>query len=160
MKLDFDWQDPILLAKNRIIIVSDEDVRGIDNVPGIYFFARMYGRTATPFYIGETLTLRARLVTHLDTRRIADVLRGIPVPGAPSINQGRRMFYYAYFKAKRGQTAKRCISIAQRFMIQEAVSKGTPLINLQLTTIKAHTISFSGSASNRGGFKVENLVPE
>jgi hypothetical protein len=160
MDLLFEWQEPILLAKRRKIVVDDSDIELVEPWPGVYFFARRFSSNFTPFYIGESINLRQRLKNHLATRRIADVLRGIEIPEAPVISQGARTFHYAYFIARRGHTAPRCLDIAQKFMIQEAVSKGVPLLNLQLMTIKAHRISFDGRVAARGMFKKTNYLPE
>jgi hypothetical protein len=106
VNLLFEWQAPLLLAQNKKIIVTTSDLDQIDEVPGIYYFARSFGNKSEPFYIGETLTLRTRLKNHLDTRRIADILRGMKVAGAPAISNGPRLFHFAYFKGKKGQKTK------------------------------------------------------
>src|SRR5208282_619444 len=123
MKLQFDWQKPILLTKNKQLIVREDDFENIDNVPGVYYFARNFGANSAPFYIGETLTLRSRLTTHLRTVRIVDILRGMPVADAPTISNGPRSFHYAYLAGNPGKEgAKKRLSIAQRFMIRTAIA--------------------------------------
>ena len=67
MKLHFDWQAPLTLAQNKRIVVTADDLDRIEEVPGVYYFARSFGEISEPFYIGETLKLRTRLKNHLDT---------------------------------------------------------------------------------------------
>jgi hypothetical protein len=144
--LHFDWQAPLKLAQNKKIVVTADDLDRIEDVSGVYYFARSFGEKSAPFYIGETLTLRTRLKQHLDTRRIADILRGMKVAGAPSISNGPRLFHFAYFKGKKGQKTKKALQIAQKFMIGEAIAKNIPLLNSKLTIIKTHSLTFSGAS--------------
>jgi hypothetical protein len=160
MDLRFEWQQPIVVARRRQIVISDEDIQSVHEMAGIYYFARNHGATSIPFYIGESTNLNKRLKDHLKTRKIADVLRGIEIPGAPTISQGARTFHFAYFMPKTSQTLAKALAIAQKFMIQEALAEGIPLLNLQLTTIRAHSISFTGSAAARGVFRPQNFAQE
>jgi hypothetical protein len=158
VKLHFDWQVPLALARNKMLVVTDDDLKQIDDVPGIYYFARSFGNKSEPFYIGETLTLRQRLKNHLDTRRIADILRGMKVAGAPAISNGPRSFHFAYFKAKKGQKAKKALQIAQKFMIREAIAMNIPLLNSKLTVIRTHSLTFAGDGITASIFTNENSV--
>jgi hypothetical protein len=158
VKLHFDWQAPLALAQNKSLIVTDEDIERIEDVPGIYYFAQRFGNKSEPFYIGETLALRSRLKNHLDNRRIADILRGMKVADAPAISNGPRSFHFAYFKAKKGQNKKKSLKIAQKFMIREAIAMNIPLLNSQLTIIKTHSLTFGGKGIAASIFNNENSV--
>lgn len=158
MDLHFEWQTSLPLARNKQIIVTDDQLDRIENVPGIYYFARSFGNKSEPFYIGETLTLRSRLKNHLDTRRIADILRGIRIAGAPAISNGPRSFHFAYFKAKKGQNTKKSLRLAQKFMIREAIAMNIPLLNSQLTIINTHSLTFSGKGLSEIVFNEENSI--
>jgi hypothetical protein len=129
----------------------------IEDVPGVYYFARHHGKNREPFYIGESLKLRLRLRTHLQTKRIADVLRGISGADVPEILGGHRYFHFAYFKPRGRQDPKTCIRIAQKFMIRESVRQSIPLINSQLSPVKTHNIVFDGQASVFAG---KNIVAD
>jgi hypothetical protein len=156
--LQFSWEIPLMLARNKQIIFTEEDLGRVEEKSGVYYFARNFGDKSEPFYIGETNNLRARLKNHLDNRRIADILRGIKVADAPSISNGPRSFHYAYFNAKKGQNTKKALRIAQRFMISEAIAANIPLLNSQLTVIKTHRLNFVGNDIARSVFKEENSV--
>jgi hypothetical protein len=129
VNLQFSWQTPLMLARNKQIIVMDDELARIEEQPGVYYFARNYGDKSEPFYIGETMNLRARLKNHLDNRRIADILRGMKVADAPTISNGPRSFHYAYFNAKKGQNTKKSLRITQKFMISETIAANIPLLN-------------------------------
>jgi len=158
MILDFEGQSPIRLAQNKKLCYSGDDLLQIENIAGVYYFARHFGDKFWPFYIGETKTLLSRLKSHLDTRRIADILRGMPVPGAQPISSGSRWFHYAYFKARKKQDAKKCCQVAQKFMIQEALAEELPLLNSKLTVIRTHSLVFSGADLRGGIFREQNTI--
>jgi hypothetical protein len=158
VNLQFSWQTPLMLARNKQIIIMDDNLARIEEQPGVYYFARNFGDKSEPFYIGETMNLRARLKNHLDNRRIADILRGMKVADAPTISNGPRSFHYAYFNAKKGQNTKKSLRIAQKFMISEAIAANIPLLNSQLTVIKTHSLKFVGNDVAQSIFKEENSV--
>jgi hypothetical protein len=147
VKLHFEWQPPLTLTRNKKLIVGDHDFDRIENVAGVYYFARSHGDKSQPFYVGQTLTLRSRLKSHLDTRRIADILRGMRVADAPAISNGGRSFHFAYFRPKKGQNTKKCLKIAEKFMIGEAIGLNIPLLNSNLTIIRTHSLTFSGESA-------------
>ncbi len=161
MKLEFNWQTPLLLTQNKRIVLTDEEQEQIEDRPGVYFFARNFGKNSQPFYIGETLTLRKRLKNHLSTVRIADILRGMKVKDAPEISNGRRTFHFAYLVAnKNKENTKKALQIAQKFMIREAIALNLPLLNAKLTVIKTDSLTFAGGNESRGVFKRVNSVAQ
>ena len=149
-----------MLAENKKLVVTDDDLTSIKEVPGVYCFVRSFGTTTTqPFYIGETLNLRGRLRNHLASVKIADILRGRKVANAPEISQGPRFFHFAYLNGKRNkENTKKALGIAQRFMISEAIALSLPLLNSKLTVIKTHTLTFSGDSAALSIFKQDNSV--
>lgn len=159
MELQFEWQKPVRLTLHKKIIEPNNEIDEIEDRPGLYYFARNFGRKSFPFYVGETMTLRSRLKQHLATVKICDILRGMEVSGAPAISGGPRSFHYAYFRPKKGQTAKTktCLAIAQRVVIREAIAQNIPIINLKLTVIKTHILTFDGKGEYRGIFLEEEM---
>jgi len=159
VKLHFEWKAPVPLTLNKKIIVTDDDLERIDEVPGVYYFARSFGGKSKPFYIGETLTLRSRLKNHLGTAKIADILRSMNVPHAPEISNGPRSFHFAYLKAnKNKENTKKALQITQKFMIREAIALNLPLLNAKLTVIKTHSLIFDGKDIASSVFDKENSV--
>lgn len=160
MEITIDWQPPIQLTKAKNLIVDAGDLpEEIENAPGVYYFSRRHGPEFTPFYIGETLKLRSRLKTHLNTVSIVDVLRGASQED-DRIRQGSRYFHYGYFVGKPRQDPKTCIQIVQKMMIRLAVEYGTPILNKQLTKIKTHEILFDGSSDGRGWYAASHAVDD
>jgi hypothetical protein len=155
MELEFRWEQPIVLARNKKLTFDphfmDSLLVKVPQKPGVYYFSRKFGHTYQPFYIGETGNLRARLKSHLKSADIREILRGIQIPGL-DVKQGTKHFHFAAFKAKRGQQAKKCMGIVQKYLIEQATTKGYPLLNVQLTVMRTHSVIFSGRRSGRGPF--------
>ena len=162
MELEVKWSSPVLLAQNKKLVFEDEEdlnwiLEQIPSRPGVYYFSRKFGVTYQPFYIGETMDLRSRLKTHLKTADIKDILRGMKIPNI-DVKNGKKFFHYGESVGKKGQQAKRCIDLIQRYMIREAVANTFPLLNVHLTVIKTHSVSFSGSKAGRSPFPDEFKV--
>lgn len=149
MQITIEWQEPILLFRNKKPAYTDEDLAAIQNKAGVYYFARKHGDILEPFYIGETLTLQTRLKQHLASVKIMDALRGIENPDTVTISQGPRYFHYGYL-AGNAKAKKKRLHIVQRHLINEALSRKLVLLNKQGTVVRTHSLLFGGSVSGRG----------
>jgi len=158
MQIQINWQMPIQLTLNKKIIVDEDYLPDeIKNIPGVYFFSRKFGSNNLPFYIGETLTLRDRLKSHLGSTKIAYVLRGIS--SDKEIKNGTRYFHYGYLKGNAAKPlTKRRLSIAQRHLIRVAVEEGIPILNSNLTKVQTHTLSFTGGWKARAIYEKQATV--
>lgn len=84
---------------------------------------------------------------------------GMKVEGAPNISAGPRSFHYAYLAGNKGkESAKRCMRIAEKFMIETAIAQNLPLLNKKLTVIKTRILVFEGDKSYRGIYEEQNPV--
>lgn len=149
MQITIHWQKPIQLTKNRKVLVDRRELPDVlEEIPGVYFFARKHGSTVLPFYIGETLKIRGRLKDHLGRVEIVDVLRGESPDKA--IRNGNRYFHYGYLhgNAEKAMMKKRLL-IAQKHLIRVALEHQIPILNSNLTKVKTHLLEFTGSAATR-----------
>jgi hypothetical protein len=159
MKIDVQWNRPILLSKNRKITIDRDNLpRAIPPSAGVYFFSRKYGSSFQPLYVGETGDIRARLRNHLNNADIRDMLRGIPLRGV-SVKKGSKYFHFGTFRGKPGQKASKCLGLVQRYMIEQAIAQKSPLLNKQLTDIKTHSVSFLGPKRGRAIFSKTFNIP-
>jgi hypothetical protein len=148
MDILIEWQQPIQLTRHKKPLVDEDDLpEKIDEKPGVYFFSRRFGTKFEPFYIGETLKIRSRLKDHLKSKKIAFVL--LDIDPKSQVKGGVRYFHYGYFRAGKGQSAKTCIKIVQRYLIRTAISQSLKLININLTAVQTHALVFSGSKKAR-----------
>jgi hypothetical protein len=112
MNIEIDWQEPFLIAKRgNIERDHDDEFAEVAKVAGVYFFARWWGETCQPFYIGRGENIHRRLKQHLQSRKIADALRG-RLDGDDYIKTGERYFHYGYLRLKTSQDMKICLSIS------------------------------------------------
>ena len=158
MKITIDWQTPIQLTQNQKLLFDENEIpEEIKSSPAVYYFSRSHGDRLIPFYIGETLSVRARLKSHLQTVKIVDVLFGRL--GDHQIKNGRRFFHYGYLTGNPSrETAKKRLIIVQRLMIQIAVEGEIAMLNKSLTKIPTHNIVFAGSAVGRGEYEKNHAI--
>lgn len=152
MKITIDWQAPVQLTRNSVIIVDEN--RLPDDVharQGVYFLSRKHGTKYIPFYIGESSNLRSRLKGHLKSAQIYKVLVG-KAADTP-IGTGARYFHFGYLKGSfQDGNAQKRRRLVQHYMIRDAILQKHPLLNKQLTKITTHTVEFSGPPKARGIF--------
>jgi hypothetical protein len=159
VKINIEWQEPIQLTQYRAVIVDlthlpDE----IDNVAGVYFFSRKFGDKYEPFYIGQTLKMRQRLRQHLGTTALDHILTESTVARL-HVKGGTRYFHYGYFKSKSTpERTKKCIRIAEKYLVRTALAKDFLLLNKHLTAFKTHKLTFSGSDAARAIYDEQATV--
>jgi hypothetical protein len=157
LEIKIDWQKPIAIAMDNEPLYSENNMPDeLVDAPGVYFFARWYGEKITPFYIGQSITLRERLRQHFQGKIMWAILEGRPVTVHGDrefdVGKGPRYFHYGYFRAKPGQQAKTCIDIVEKQKIRQAVLERLQILNRQGTTIETHTILFEGYPKGFSGF--------
>lgn len=145
LEITIEWQRPVQLSENKQALFDENCIpEEISNQSGVYFFARWYDETVSPFYIGQSLYLRNRLKQHLQEKTLSFIVNGIPLKTI-DIKKGPKYFHYGYFHGKPGQQPKTCIEIVERQMIRQALQAGAFLINDRGTApIPTHQIIFEG----------------
>ena len=151
MEINIEWQKPILLAQRKSLTQREQILAFVEDKPGVYYFSRKFGPKCYPFYIGESLRIRSRLIQHFDNARMFCILTGTPGPRLQEIAQGSRQFHFGYLAGKQNK-AKQCIRIVQKLLIEEAIAQKHILINTALTRIKQHEVNFNGNRRGRGVF--------
>ena len=71
MRLKVVWQRPVSLrsgAREGLIYTLDLDA--LPRAPGIYIFARRWGKSYEALYVGKSLRLRGRIKSHLNNLRL------------------------------------------------------------------------------------------
>src|SRR5690606_19451703 len=144
MELIVQWHKPIEPldgAEEHLIYTA----KGLDEwwgVPGVYMFARKFGGSLHPLYVGKAENIGQRVTQHFkSSTRLMNSLR-------KSAN-GLKVLVPAEFKPKRGQNTKKCIGLIERALIDHTLSEGHELLNVQGARTPTHTINFSGYLSAR-----------
>lgn len=143
MDLRVRWLEPFYLidgAHDRLIY----DIEDFDEIPesaGVYVFARAYGKTVSPLYIGRAENLSKRIEQQLNNVRLMNGIRGSQA--------GYRTVYIGEFISKGGQNAGTALRIIESALISTALVDGFNLLNVQGTKTLAHAIASSGNREAR-----------
>jgi excinuclease UvrABC nuclease subunit len=134
MELGLFWHRPITLRsgyKENLIYTVNEDK--IPDVPGIYIFARKYGRAMEPLYVGRAVDLQARIIQQLNNTRL--------MVGIKKAAVGYRTLLLAELVTKPGQQLDKALKIVESGFIKHYLAEGYDLLNIQGTQLTRHTIS-------------------
>lgn len=152
MDLELRWKAPIELIDGSAdnLIYSVSDLTSIAESPGIYVFARFYGESVVPLYIGQAINLRTRIWQQLSTNvRLMNSIR--------NAQAGYRKLLIGEFIAKRAQNTKKALSIIESALINAAMVEGDELLNIRGTKAPVHAINCSGNRESRGRLP-ENVI--
>lgn len=141
MQINANWSQPLTLTKDRKgKLVYTVDLEDIPQSPGVYIFGRQHGESIAPIYIGETLTLRGRIKSHLESVPLMHAVRDAPA--------GNRFLIYCTVKTRSKERAKRQIVILERALILHAQAEGHQIVNKKGTKLPTDTICFSGNRTS------------
>lgn len=137
MKIKIEWTTPVTLRKDPALIYSTAVVEDIVDAPGVYVFARRYGDSITPLYIGKASNLRSRIKQQLNNLKLMRQVQSWNKNGA-------RVLLLGYLQTHGSQDEGKVLDIAERALIEHGLAEGHPLVNVQGTRKPVHTLSFSG----------------
>jgi hypothetical protein len=100
LNIEGRWSAPINLVSDPRLIYECPEKNGVPKASGVYVFARRFGNSLVPVYIGEAADLRARLRQHL--KGSVQLMKALN--DAPS---GARVFCIAKSSPKKGKTRTR-----------------------------------------------------
>lgn len=141
MKIEGSWSQPIQLKKGpEGGLIYTLDLQKLPAVPGVYVFGRRHGENIVPIYIGQTLSVRGRIKSHLES---LPLMRAIENSAS-----GGRFLIYCTVKAGSAEKAKKHIRVVERALILHAQSEGHEIINKQGTKLPTDTISFVGNRTS------------
>ena len=143
MKIDLKWDKPARLRdgarQNQIYRCAD--LARFPRKPGIYVFARKFGKNVYPLYIGQATKLKSRIDGQLNNLRL--------MLGVKHAQAGKRILLVARVKLKRGQQAGKVLDIVESALIKHALVQGHDLLNQQGTKTSVHTIRSKGNGDSR-----------
>lgn len=149
MTVKIAWQKPISLGTKATFTKNLEnfDFGACPDEPGIYIFARKFGRkTLVPIYIGKAGSngLRRRLKGQLNNYKLIEALT--------NEKAGERVLLIGTIKSSSPQLIAKKTTLAERAHVEQALTAGHPLINIQLTKQPAHKIEIVGKKSHNHPF--------
>jgi hypothetical protein len=146
MKITITWHKPIRLrsgVKENLIYACDE----LDRIPekaGIYIFARKFGQSQIPLYVGQAINLRKRIDQQLNNAKLMMAIKNAAI--------GRRLLLIAELSLKPGQQEKKVLDIVERTCIKSALSYGYDLLNIYGIKTQVHTVSSKGKKKSHDPF--------
>lgn len=141
MQIQATWSKPITLKKGTpggLIYVLD--LEDLPEEPGVYVFARKHGNRVVPIYIGETMSIRGRVRTHLNSLPLMRAIENAP--------KGGRLFMYCTVKAGSKEKAKKHVKVLEKALLMHVQSEGHELFNKKGTKLPTDTISFCGNRTS------------
>jgi len=136
MKLKLRWEEPIPVRKNQDGDF-DIDLDKLPKAPGIYIFARKWGRSYEALYVGRSKRLRLRIKGHLNSVRLMKHLE--------KAKTGKRVLIYGTPVTRQGQQQERVLASLEKAFIRHFLLEGHDLVNAQGVRIRNHEIESEGS---------------
>jgi len=143
VKISLKWGKPIRL-KDGARLNQIYHCRGIEQFPskpGVYVFARKFGKNIAPLYVGQASKLRGRIEGQFNNLRL--------MMGIKNAQAGHRILLIARLYLKRGQRMSKVLDIVESALIKNALTQGHDLLNQQGTRTKVHVIRSEGNSSSR-----------
>lgn len=138
MDLSIEWMRAIPLRRSRRSdLIYDVDLAAIETEPGIYVFARRWGKSYEALYVGRSENVRRRSRGHLNNLRLMSHVR--------HAKNGRRVLFTGFPLTRRGQRMTRVLATLEKAYIRHFLSEGHDLVNQQGTRIRRHEIEALGA---------------
>jgi len=152
MLIDVHWLPPLDLWDGS----SDNMIYNChwDQLPehaGVYVFARCFGQTVTPLYVGKALGLRGRVRNQLNNAKL--------MMGVENSKIGSRVLLSAEVKTRSGRHIARAVELVERSLIEYYLTEGHELHNIQGTRIIKDEITFGGNSLGRQTCPRQIVVP-
>lgn len=131
MKIQLNWHAPLPLVATKPP-AYECDLEAIPATPGIYIFARRFGKTFEYLYIGETGNMQSRVRGHLNNLKLMSHIKD-------ARNGGRYLLFAEVIHHMKVQP-KIALRIAERALIDFALFEQHRLLNKQGTRRQVNTI--------------------
>lgn len=141
MQIKATWSRPINLKKCKPGgLIYELDLEQLPAKPGVYIFGRKYGTGVVPIYIGETLSIRARIKNHLNSLPLMRAIENAP--------NGSRFLMFCTVRAGTIEKAKKHVKVVEKALILHAQSEGHVLFNKKGTKLPTDEIEFTGNRTS------------
>ncbi|WP_395008533.1 GIY-YIG nuclease family protein [Undibacterium sp.] len=138
MKIEIKWSKPIVLVQDKNLIYSLSVLESVSDLPGIYVFARKYGDSLTPLYVGKANSLLKRVKGQLNNVKLMMQVKNWE-------KNGGRVLLVGYVANKGNQDIDKVLGIVESTLIEHFLAEGHPLVNIQGTKKQVHELTFRGN---------------
>lgn len=138
MKIDVRWDKALKMRKSakQTLHYTIPDLEKLPKKPCVYVFARCYGSTVEPIFVGQALRVRGRIKDHLNNLSLIQ-----HIDSGPS---GKRVLFIGRLKLHPGQQAGKVLKIVERALIKRSLAQGFEIFNKQGTKTPVHQIRSKG----------------
>jgi hypothetical protein len=137
MKLVLEWRKPFLLRSGaREGLIYTLDLETVPDAPGIYVFARRWGRSYEALYVGKGERVRRRIRSQLNNLRLMRHIEGA--------RNGHKVLLVGQAMPRPGQKIPKILAVLERAFIRHFLSEGHDLVNKQGVRIRRHEVNSSG----------------
>jgi hypothetical protein len=154
MKIELEWEGPITLKPVNTGGYKFEAIE--EELPthaGIYVFARKFGPSFYPIYIGKAGNVRTRLKTQFKSLPLMVKVKNWNQTNAEdesrALNGTRVLFIGSLAKPNSVVQVKKALGIAERSLIEHALTEGHNIVNIQMTKTKYDEVTSSGVKGHR-----------
>jgi hypothetical protein len=144
MQISVEWGKPIKLhdGTSENLIYRIDNLENLPNGPGVYVFARKFGRNIVPLYIGRAVRLRRRIEQQLLTNvQLMMSIRKAEI--------GHRILLIGKLDLKPGQKVPKVLSILEPALIEYALAEGHELFNIAGAKTPVDRILSKGNLASR-----------
>ncbi|WP_227461108.1 hypothetical protein [Cupriavidus pauculus] len=150
MKIELNWTEPVPLKSVQPAGYDFESVQeGLQNAPGIYVFARKFGDTYTPIYIGKAGNVARRLKGQFNNLKLMKQVNNWNPTDPDDASKrvtGTRVLFVGYLERPRvADSVKAALRLAERSVIEHALSEGFSIVNIQMTRTRYNEVQSRGS---------------
>jgi hypothetical protein len=145
MKLDIVWEKPITLKHSvNESLTYTISLDKLPEKPGIYIFARHWGKSYEALYVGKSNNLRGRINGHLNNLKLMKHIE--------NAKNGKRVIIIGQPHLRPGHKIDTVLPTLERAFIRHFLSEGHDLVNKQGVRIRRHEI-------NSGGIMRKSFIP-
>lgn len=149
MRIELEWVGPIRLKEQKTAGYSFETIEDqLETRPAIYVFARQFGKSYSPIYIGQAANAWSRLRTQFNNLKLMERVKHWnpkdPTDPALKINGARVLFIGYLTQPKTATRTGAALKIAERALIEHALTEGHAIVNIQMTKSKYDEITSYG----------------
>lgn len=139
MDIQIAWRQPLELKDgSRQGLIYALDLDEVPGTPGVYVFARRFGQTVTPLYIGQAQDLRRRVKQQLEMN--VRLMKGLEAAEA-----GARVLLLGVIQFRPGQQVEKVLEVVESAIIQYALAQGHEILNKQGKHRPSHLIRSQGN---------------
>jgi hypothetical protein len=115
---------------------------------GIYVFARKFGDSYSPIYIGKAQNLRSRLKAQFRSLPLMVKVKNwnqVDAENASLAVSGKRVLFVATLaKPTASASITKALGISERALIEHALTEGYNIVNIQMTKTKYDEVASTG----------------